>query len=395
MSFYEFEEDDLFINTVQTYPQVKFYIQSGTVYYNNFPNLAGQNTTNHIGVPAGFISLYELNIDRPSNNIIGPFVIKDGLKNTFKTIPLGTYQTIAFGGQVFGSYRMSASIGRFYATPTSNSSSIKALQPTFDHYSYLSPHYQYTTSGSTHTVSYDSRFSWDKSQQNINVLTIPSIFYGSSIKKGTVKLKYYITGTLVGELTDFRENGDLVQTGPVGSTGSGSVAGSVLYNEGFITLTGSWDLHPQAIKYDLGATTTSKWIHFGYATHDTASVALTTLSSSFSIEFSGSSQFQTLTMLAHAKYQDLNHSNNPTFISSSDTLSVSTGSTRYVEQEKVIKKIVSSSFTDKPPAFEATTYLSTIGIYDKDKKLIGVAKMATPVRKTNADQYTFKLKLDI
>ena len=94
-------------------------------------------------------------------------------------------------------------------------------------------------------------------------------------------------------------------------------------------------------------------------------------------------------MLAHAKYQDLNHSNNPTFISSSDTLSVSTGSTRYVEQEKVIKNVVSSSFTDKPPVFEATTYLSTIGIYDKDKKLIGVAKMATPVRKTNADQYTF------
>ena len=34
-------------------------------------------------------------------------------------------------------------------------------------------------------------------------------------------------------------------------------------------------------------------------------------------------------------------------------------------------------------------------IYDKDKNLIGIAKMATPVRKTESDQYTFKLKLDI
>ena len=59
MAFYKFEEDDLFLNTVEAYPQNKFYIQSGTVYINNFPNLAGQNTANHIGVPAGFISLYE------------------------------------------------------------------------------------------------------------------------------------------------------------------------------------------------------------------------------------------------------------------------------------------------------------------------------------------------
>ena len=32
---------------------------------------------------------------------------------------------------------------------------------------------------------------------------------------------------------------------------------------------------------------------------------------------------------------------------------------------------------------------------DKDKNLIGVAKVATPIRKTEEQQYTFKLKLDI
>ena len=39
MALYKFEEDDLFLNTVEAYPQNKFYIQSGTVYINNFPNL--------------------------------------------------------------------------------------------------------------------------------------------------------------------------------------------------------------------------------------------------------------------------------------------------------------------------------------------------------------------
>ena len=100
-------------------------------------------------------------------------------------------------------------------------------------------------------------------------------------------------------------------------------------------------------------------------------------------------------MLAHAKYGELNHSTNPTFVSSSDSLSVSTGSYQYIEQAKEIRNIVSSSFTDEAPKFEKTTYLSKIGIYDKDKNLIGIAKVATPVRKTEADQYTFKLKLDI
>jgi len=32
---------------------------------------------------------------------------------------------------------------------------------------------------------------------------------------------------------------------------------------------------------------------------------------------------------------------------------------------------------------------------DKDRKLIGITKLATPIRKTETDQYTFKLKLDI
>ena len=38
---------------------------------------------------------------------------------------------------------------------------------------------------------------------------------------------------------------------------------------------------------------------------------------SFSLEYSGVSRFQTITMLAHAKYGEINHSTNPTFVTSS------------------------------------------------------------------------------
>ena len=66
---------------------------------------------------------------------------------------------------------------------------------------------------------------------------------------------------------------------------------------------------------------------------------------------------QTMTMLAHAKYGELNYSNKP--------------------------------------KFKKTVYISKVGIYDEEKNLIGIAKVATPVRKQEDHDYTFKLKLDI
>jgi hypothetical protein len=57
--------------------------------------------------------------------------------------------------------------------------------------------------------------------------------------------------------------------------------------------------------------------------------------------------------------------------------------------------MVSSSFVDEEPDFKKTTYISKIAIYDEQKNLIGVAKLANPVRKRELDSYTFKLKMDL
>jgi hypothetical protein len=67
----------------------------------------------------------------------------------------------------------------------------------------------------------------------------------------------------------------------------------------------------------------------------------------------------------------------------------------YLENDKrSVENVVSSSFSSTG-SFEKTTYLSSIGIYDDDQNLIGIAKLATPVRKREKDSYTFKLKLDM
>lgn len=381
MSYYKFEEDDIFINTIEAYPDYRFYTQSGSIYINDMPHLSGSNTDNIIGVPKGFISLYEYNIDRTAGSSMYPFIIKNGERVTLKTRSKSSYNTsLLFGDTDAGSYNMSASISRYYFDSSSRSR-LLALRNTLDEYSIYSPHHQYSSSFG------------DKNSQTVNLISIPSILYGSRIKKGSVSLKYYVTGTLVGELQDKNYNGELIQVGPEGSTGSGSVAGVCLYREGFIVLTGSWSLDGNTIQTD--ANGNSKWIHFNYGANDGNSIATSTLSASYMIDYKGTTHTQTMTMLAEAPYGELNHSNNPTYLDASEVQGVSSGSIQYIEQPKKIKNIVYSQFLDEEPDFVKTTYISKIALYDSDKNLIGIAKVATPVRKTEEKQYIFKLRIDI
>ncbi len=139
---------------------------------------------------------------------------------------------------------------------------------------------------------------WNKGYQEVNLVSIPSIMYGDSIKKGSVELNFYISGTLAGQLKDINKNGELIQvTGAANAygtaQGSGSVAGVVLYNEGFILLTGSWPLDDDHTEgYTGGSAVKPKWIYWGagaetgsYAERDTAGVIYTIPSSSFALTF--------------------------------------------------------------------------------------------------------------
>jgi len=109
-------------------------------------------------------------------------------------------------------------------------------------------------------------------------------------------------------------------------------------------------------------------------------------------------------MFCHADKNDLVWSNNPSFIqktseyagSYEDVFVLSSGSNHYEEREQIpIKNVVSSSFNNYSASFEPTTYISKIGVYDEDGDLIAVANLATPVKKTTKQDYTFKLKLDL
>jgi len=395
MAYKKFKSNDLFYNTLEMYPDCNFVVYDSSIYLNNRGAVTGAFVSNAGDVPTGHVSLYELNVDRIDGNRIYPLVSKQGTLSSFKTVTISTFNSdFAYGDEITGSYPLSASIvHEFFASTvisrTGSANHLNSLKNTLEYYQPMSNHYAF--SGSL----------GDKGTQNVNLISIPSIIFGSQIKKGTVDLKFYISGTLIGQLQDQNRNGELIQVGPVDSTNSGSVAGVVLYNEGFVILTGSWELAsgefagPSGEAYTGAGIVTPKWIYFGAGANDGIAKG-TMISSSFGLNFKGTTKTQTITMLAHAQKGELNHSNNPTFIEHGQTLTPITSSRGYVEKSDIaIKNIVSSSYTDPVADFKKTTYISSIGIYDENKNLIGIAKVATPVKKTEDREFTFKLKLDI
>ena len=387
-NFHEFKESDIFRNRIKVYPKVSFFIYSGSIYYNE----ESQNAQN-FHTPNGKINLYELNVNRnlvsssSDTQMAYPFISKNSSFSSFKTVTDSSFNNdFVFGDIISGSYPFLAgiSIDRYGNAFSGRKKRIlNSLKSSLNYHAVLSPHYTYSSSF------------FDKTTQKINIVSIPSIFYGSSIKKGSMKLKYYITGTLLAEAADVYRNGVLYQTS--GST-TGSSVGVVLYDEGFVILTSSVSLSSHTDRYEpmgedgvtLPTATTASWHYFG-ATGSAKGVS----GSSFNIEFKGQDYINTITMFAHAKENQVNFSNNPTFLSSS-MFHVHSSSVVYHEDAKIeIKNIVSSSYKNYSASFQPVTYISKIGIYDKNKNLIAVTGLAKPVRKLEERSYTFKLKLDI
>ena len=110
--------------------------------------------------------------------------------------------------------------------------------------------------------------------------------------------------------------------------------------------------------------------------------------------FEGTQRIPTVTLLAHADKGEMNHSNNPTYIRYGQNLAPNSSSISFIESEQEIKNTVESPYVAPTASFEKITYISKIGIYDEDRNLIGIASIAKPVKKTEQQQYTFKLKMD-
>ena len=388
MPYKKFNQSDVIYNTIEANPKVSLSIYDSKIYKQNEPQISGAFVDSVPNASPGNISLYELNVDRTEadTGLIYPFIVKNGTLSNFRTVSTTDFNTdFLYGDTITSSYPLTASISREYfpsgllpARPH-----VYALKNTLNYYKYLSKHYAYSSSLG------------DKATQELNLISVPSIFYGSSIKKGSIDLKFYISGTLIGRLQDKNYNGELIQTGPSGSVGSGSVAGVALYDQGFLILTGSWPLDSVPRNYldDPTNLVESSWLFYGVGAND-GNPSGNLPSSSYDMDFNGINYVPTVTMLAHADKGEMNHSNNPTFLTSGDYTPSFSGSNTFLESEREIKNTVKSAYVAPTASFEKTTYISKIGIYDENKNLIGIATVARPVKKKEDQQYTFKLKMD-
>ena len=408
MPFRKFGETDLIQNTLVTYPKIKFFIYDGKVYYNNRPDQDGSFSKVYSS-EVGSINLYEYNIDKlsGSNNFIYPYVTKQSAGASFKTVGKVSYSNeFVYGDRITGSYPMTASISReFMTNPGARNTGVNKetgetfkTSPVNRHFYALKNRLNFLGQRSEHYLVSSSH--GDKNTQALNLISIPSIAYGSRINPGSMSLKWFLTGSLIGELKDTKENGELIQVGPVGSVGSGSVAGVVMYDEGFVILTGSWNLNPEQIGLTSDSSVVNpKWLYYGAGAKDgvtQASAGAGYFSASFDMSFEGHTETQVLTMFAHAPKGAANFSNNPTFATHGESTLQQTSSAIFEENTKrTIKNTVSSSFEGYRAPFQRQVYVSRVAIYDDNKNLIGVATLSSPVLKREDQDLSFKIKLDI
>lgn len=456
MPLYEFKKDEILFNTIKAYPKNKFFIYNGKVYYQDSNTVSGSNTSNITGVPSGYVSLYSYNIDRvqqdtgrvigvsSSNgydnvkdlNVIYPWIVKSTDGYTFKTQKEEDYNITPDGAILTGSYFLSSSIKRIFISSSYEQDSINYNYNKYSLYTASNPQAtdkeiienllpQYIENSPLHSLRqiFDS-YSWmspiflfdsgaysasTKLEQDTNLISIPSIFYGNKIKKGSVTLKYYITGTLVATAQDTKQNGELVQTYALHDTREFPVVGGVMYKHGFIFLYDTASLAPQTLAYrNTSNSLTSNWIHWGVGAGDYDLYTPTAyfpfkapitgsnlVSASYSIEFSGTNFVPNYTYFASAPKGELNWSNNPTYLSNLTTSSFISSSTRFVQTDREIKNILSSSISTYSASFENVTYINRVNLYDDMGNLIGVAKTSKPIKKTEDTDFTFKLKLDM
>ena len=113
MPLYKFASNDVYINTIKTYPEVKLFVYNLTSSLNNTPNISGSFTGSIRMTTPGHISLFEMNIDRDptKTGLVTPFIIKDGTRIGFRTTTNANYASnYQVGDIIYGSYPETSSI---------------------------------------------------------------------------------------------------------------------------------------------------------------------------------------------------------------------------------------------------------------------------------------------
>jgi hypothetical protein len=203
----------------------------------------------------------------------------------------------------------------------------------------------------------------------IRVIHIPSLYYGRQIATGSVRLvtgEYNSNGIVRTFVDDGR--GNLYVSGSMTRDISGEEyvgntwrkVGNVFYVEGLIVLT------DPALRdtFDSGS----------YFWDETVTGSFQDL---LGLDFKGHNRINTKTLMCRLSPGQFNASNNPTFTELLDRGPLDPGDDRLFLR------------SDEP-----VTYITSIGVYNEERKLVAVAKLAQPIRKREKDKIDIRLKMD-
>lgn len=205
----------------------------------------------------------------------------------------------------------------------------------------------------------------DRGVQMVRVLHVPSMFYGKQIATGSVRLQcnaysnvgirrvlvddgfggLYLSGSVTRQLSGES------YTGP-----KWNKVGNVFYSEGLVVIR-----DPALL--DFG----DKFASDVQPGEDLLQVS-----------FAGSDRISTKVLMCRANQAELNYSNNPT------SYDWDTKGTVDPTDDVAV-----------PVREDGTTFITAIGIYDDERRLVAVAKLAQPIRKRTKDKIMIRLRLDI
>lgn len=376
----KFSEEENIVQYIEVNPENYFEIYDNTVYYNE-QNVVNTKLTASTLFDQGDVRVSDLNIDRPNDSLVVPFVYKDSNRAGITVGETDDYDSAQYGQKLKGTYPLTASISRSFYDSNSQRREINSLKNGLNYYSTRSPHYQYSSSLG------------DKSTQKLNAINVPKLFYGERIEKGTVNLNFYISGSLIGRLEDTRGNGELVQTAPSGSQEVGQVAGVCMYQEGFIILTGSWALDSQQRDYQGGGSSEEpSWLYFGAGMNDDA---ISLPSSSYDMTFNGKQTMPVVTLLAKSNNKEHNYTSNMTYVKKGQETASQVTENRYKQKDDINLVNPNPTEYEEDVPYQREIYISRINVYDDDKDLVGIATLSKPVRKNKHRSFKFKLKKDM
>jgi len=194
---------------------------------------------------------------------------------------------------------------------------------------------------------------------DLQIVHVPSMFYGRQIATGSVELvcNAYLSSSLQRTIVDDGRGGLYLS----GSVVSGTIenresyagvqwnkVGNVFYSEGLIVI------KDQSL-LDFGSNNSSSPLQ----------------NALLKVNFKGKSNIPTKVFMCRIHGAQANASNNASFVT------FDSGS----DKHKIVRD-------------DNTTYITAVGLYNEERKLVAVAKLASPIRNREVDKLNIRLKCD-